>query len=159
MVPNYFLYSYKCPDFHFRKILSHIWAIKHFSASDALGSRLHTNQLTWQNLPVIFCWFSYSSSIAQATKHCIFLGQILPSVRCLRTVHVCAFVCGLSGEEIKVRFVLPFKDDAVTIFLTMCVCACSLIMRMRRDNKKGHMRFRAQAAICDWRQKFKEGHF
>ena len=64
---------------------------------------------------------------------------------------MCAFVCGLSGEEIIV-FVLPFKDDAwykFTIFLTICVFARSLIMRMRRDNKNARVRFRAQTAICD----------
>ena len=59
---------------------------------------------------------------------------------------VCAFVSGLSGEEIIV-FVLPFKDDAwdtSTIFHHVRARACSLIMRMRRGNKKGRMRFRAR---------------
>ena len=45
MVPNYSLYSYKCPDFHLRKILPQFWANKHLNcASDAINSRLHTNE-------------------------------------------------------------------------------------------------------------------
>ena len=44
------------------------------------------------------------------------------------------------------------------LFLTMCICACSLIMRMCRDNKKACMHFRAQMAICYWRQKWSKIH-
>ena len=34
------------------------------------------------------------------------------------------------------------------LILTMRVCACSLIIRMRRDNKKARMCFRTLTVIC-----------
>ena len=75
---------------------------------------------------------------------------------------MCAFVCGLSEEEIIV-FVLHVKGDAwykSTIFLTMCICAFSLIMHMRRDNKKTRMRFWAQTGDLGLKvEKNNEGHF
>ena len=45
-------------------------------------------------------------------------------------------------------------------FLTMCICAFSLIMHMRRDNKKTRMRFWAQTGDLGLEvEKNNEGHF
>ena len=43
MVPNYFLYPYKYPEFHLRKIWPQFWANRHFPDGDDYCSGLHTN--------------------------------------------------------------------------------------------------------------------
>ena len=45
MVPNYFLYPYKYPEFHLRKIWPQFWANRHFPEGDGHDGGLHTN---WQ---------------------------------------------------------------------------------------------------------------
>ena len=45
MVPNYFLYPYKYPEFHLRKIWPQFWANRHFPDDDGHYGGLHTN---WQ---------------------------------------------------------------------------------------------------------------
>ena len=75
---------------------------------------------------------------------------------------VCAFVCGLSVEEIIV-FVLLSKDDAwykSTIFFLTCadVHTCACAETIRRAAKR-RMRFKAQKAICDWTQTKMKGNF
>ena len=45
MVPNYFLYPYKYPEFHLRKIWPQFWANRHFPDGDGHYGGLHTN---WQ---------------------------------------------------------------------------------------------------------------
>ena len=42
LVPNYFLYPYKCPDFHLRKILPQFIANKHFVEGDRHYGSLRT---------------------------------------------------------------------------------------------------------------------
>ena len=50
LVPNYFQYPYKYPEFHLRKIWPQFWANRHFPEGDGHYGALRTNNFesTWQ---------------------------------------------------------------------------------------------------------------
>ena len=62
MVPNYFLFPYKYPEFHLRKICPQFWANRHFPNGDGHDGGLYTN---WEIKALPMAWNRQSSSWAE----------------------------------------------------------------------------------------------